>query len=324
MEIKNINIKELITKPAFILFFTLAVIFIVGIFSVGSIVKALLHSRPEVVVPDLEGMRLIDALAQVSEMKFSLQQDGTEFDDSLPAGTILRQHPPTGIKVRTGRAIRVVISKGGKVVFVPSIIGKPVVEAQSILALDGLQVGALTEIYSMEFREGVAIEQDPSSSTVVTKGALVDVVVSKGYPPAGAPLLPDFYSQSAELVRDWAEDVGAQVLITEDEKAVGISGTVVRQDPVPGQPLLRGNKVRITIVPLLAASKGSRFKYSVPADRNDVSVKIMARDNRGESQVYKGDHKGGDEIEVPISVNSTTRFRIYLNDTLEEERVIEP
>jgi len=149
------------------------------------------------------------------------------------------------------------------------------------------------------------------------------VSISKGLPPAGLPLMPDFAGKSADQVRAWAKDVGADVKIKENPRAVGPAGTVVKQDPQAGQPLLEGQDVQITIVPYSSAH-GTRLNFVVPKGMGDVMVRVMARDSRGESQVYEGKHKGGAKLEIPIGVQTTTRFRIYTNDILKEERVVEP
>lgn len=293
------------------------------VFSMNRIMTSVLHSQPEVVVPALEGGDMLEALATVSKLDLSLKQDGTEFDETLPAGTILRQSPPAGMKVRAGRAIRVVVSKGGRVVFVPYIVGRPLAEAQSVLAVDGLQIGSVTEVYSTEFQKSEVVSQSPSSGTVVTRGALVHVEASRGLPPAGAPMVPDFFGQNADAVNEWALGVNAKVRLREDAAAVGVAGTVVRQHPAAGQPLLEGETLAVTIVPLLA-SQGSRVNYQVPSEMGEVTVRIVARDNRGESEVYRGKHAGGGIVEIPISVSAPTRVRIYVDDILQEERVVEP
>src|SRR5439155_186767 len=91
--------KELIRKPWFILLVTAIVLLGVGTIALNRLMIAVLHSRPEVAVPDLEGKSLNEALRISSELGLSLHQEGTEPDESLPAGTILRQHPPSGMSV---------------------------------------------------------------------------------------------------------------------------------------------------------------------------------------------------------------------------------
>ena len=143
-------------------------------------------------------------------------------------------------------------------------------------------------------------------------------------PPSGLPLLPDFIGQASSSVQEWASDVGATVKIKENTKAIGPAGSVVKQEPAPGQPLLAGQDIRITVVPL-SSSQNSRFTYDIPKDAGeDVTIRIMARDNTGESQVYEGKHKGGTKVEIPIGINVTTRFRVYVDDLLKEEKVVEP
>jgi serine/threonine-protein kinase len=312
-----------LNKPWAIL--TLVVFFVLVVMglSVNRIMLALLHSRPEVVVPKIEGKSLMDALQIASSLDLAIQQEGADFDESLPAGTVLRQHPPSGMKVRAGRSLRVIISKGGQVVFIPIVIGKPISEAQSMLATDGIQMGAVTEMYSLEVPKGIVISQNPSSGTVVTRGAMVDVEVSQGMPPAGVPLLPNFVGQSAKEVRDWAQGVGVSVRIKEDMKALGAPGSVIKQDPLGGQPLLEGDDIQITIIPTSSGS-GKRLTYQVPTDIQEAVVRIVARDTKGENQIYEGKHGATSVVDVPVEIQSTTRFRIYVNDVLKEERVIEP
>jgi len=317
------KLLRIMRQPWAIVAFAAVLMALVLGFSINRIMIALLHSRPEVVVPRLEGKNLMDALGIVSPFDLSLQQEGTDFDESLPAGTVLRQYPPPGMKVRAGRAIRVLISKGGQLVFVPAIDGKPIAEAQSVLATDGLQMGAVSESYSTDFAKGTVISQSPSSGTVSTRGALIDVEISKGLPPVGLPLVPDFFGKTPQEAQDWATGVRATVKIKENPKAIGPAGTIVKSDPPAGQPLLEGQELQLTIVPISAGS-GSRLTFEVPKDSPaDSTVRIMARDNRGESLIYEGKHAGGAVVEIPIGINTTTRFRIYVNDLLTEERVVE-
>src|SRR5690348_7935534 len=80
--------KSIIRKPWFILLCAFIIIFSVGALSINRIMDTLLHSRPEVTVPNLEGKSLTESLGIVSPIGLSLKQDGTEFDEALPAGTI--------------------------------------------------------------------------------------------------------------------------------------------------------------------------------------------------------------------------------------------
>ncbi len=319
------KISVFLSKPWVIILITCSVMLSTLVLSMNQIMLTLLHSRPEVVVPDLEKKGLMDALRKASEFHLALEYDGVDFDEGLPAGTVVRQSPAAGMKVRTGRAIRVVISKGGQAIFVPLVTARPLAEAQSMLGMEGLQVGGVTDVFSEEFEEGYVVSQDPSSGTIVTRGALVDLGVSQGPPPAGMPVAEDFVGRPIEDVKVWAESRGVRLDIKEDAKAVGQSGTVVQQDPIPGQPILPKENFKITIVPLLASGQGFRLTYQLPKDApNPSDVKMVARDSRGESEVYNGKHAPGQVVEIPMNVTSTTRVRIYVNGLLSDEKVLEP
>lgn len=313
-----------LSKPWAIILLTVIVLGFVLLLSVNQIMNALLHSRPEVVIPNIEGKSLIDSLKIVSDLDLTLKQDATEFDESLPAGTIIRQAPPPDMKVRTGRAVRVVVSKGGEAVFVPLVLGKGLAEAQSALAVDGLQLGSVKEVFSTDVSAGEIVSQSVSSGTVVTRGALVDIQISKGPPLDGAPIVPDFVGQRIGNARDWADGVGVQIQLKEDPKAAGVAGSVVKQIPSSGQTIQPGGVLKITVVPLIASDQGFRLSYNIPKEEEFANIRIMARDNRGESEIYRGEHNGGDTIEIPMDVNSTTRVYIYVNEVLKDERVVEP
>jgi eukaryotic-like serine/threonine-protein kinase len=314
---------DFVKKPWFIIAVGIFLAFVVFVFSLNQVIGTLLHSRPEVSVPNLEGKGLVDALQTASALDLSLQHESTDYDESLPAGTVIRQLPASGMKVRAGRSIRVVVSKGGQASFVPDIAGKRLAEAQSVLAAGGIQLGAVAEAYSVDLSKGMVIDQQPSSGTVVSRGAMVDITVSKGPPPSGLPIAPDLGGKTADEVNRWSRESKIEVTIREDKSAGGIPGTVVKQVPAPGQPILEEQALIVTIVPL-SGGTASRLTLEVPSDVDTASVRVVARDSRGESEVYEGRHAGGSKVDVPVAVNTTTRFRIYINDILQEERVVEP
>ena len=185
-------------------------------------------------------------------------------------------------------------------------------------------MGAVNEVFSTTFDEKVVVAQYPSSGTIVARGALVDVDVSKGLPPAGAPIVPNFIQQNVENAREWALAVNTKIDVREEASAVGVAGTVVKQSPSAGQPLLVGENLVLTIVPLVASEKASRLSYSMPAGNAEALLRILARDNRGENEIYSGVHNPSEVVEIPIQVSATTRVRIYVDGLLQEERVIEP
>jgi len=313
----------LMKKPWFLIVAVVFLLVVLLTISLNQVMKALLHSRPEVMVPNLERKTISEALEEVSTLDLSLQQDGSEFDESIPAGTVVRQHPSPEMLVRSGRAIRVVVSKGGRVAFIPSVVGIQLEEAQSKLAKEGLQLGAITEMYSESVPTGATISQEPKPGAVAGRGAFVDLVVSKGPAPSDVDIIPDFIGRNVDDLQDWARKSKTKLKITENPKAVGSPGTVVQQNPKPHQPVVDGAASAV-VVPLVSSKQGFRFSYVVPRGEDEVIIRIQARSSKGEFDVYSGKHEGGERIEVPMAIQSTTRVRVYVDGRLDKEEVLEP
>ncbi len=121
--------KSLVTRTEF--FISVLVIAAFAIFMLAWGIEGAIHSRPVQIVPDLKGRSISGVLDMLAPLKLSLIKSGSEFNSSVPIGSILRQRPPAGTKVREGKTIRVVLSQGGETVFTPAISGLPLRNAAS-------------------------------------------------------------------------------------------------------------------------------------------------------------------------------------------------
>src|SRR4051812_5009014 len=82
-----------------------ALLFIVlglGYLSFTWAIGAVIHSRPVVMVPDLNSKSISDALTLLSQAHLGLIKEGEQFDKRYPARTIIRQNPAAGTMVREG------------------------------------------------------------------------------------------------------------------------------------------------------------------------------------------------------------------------------
>jgi serine/threonine-protein kinase len=296
------------------------------LFSVQWALNAMLHSRKEVAVPDIGGKNVEQSLEILSPLGLSLAKDGVEFDENFPAGAVLRQAPPAGLKVREGKVIRVTLSSGGKVSFVPEIVGKTLAEAQNLLRSAGMTPGALSQAYSQAHPEGEILEQTPAAGVVGGRGTMVDFKVSKGPPPEGTLLMPDFVNRPVSLARDWAEENKVKTDVSQESHPEMLSGLVVKQSPAVDAVVAAGQTVSFTVSASTqtAAGKGARWvRYQVPRDGERVKVRFVLRDERGETEVYNASQEPGSLVEVPVTPQGPARARIYVGGVLVEERVLE-
>ena len=85
------------------------------------------------------------------------------------------------MEVSDGDTVSIVLSKGSKQSQVPSIIGFTLTEAERVLEQNNLKLGNIKYEYNDIYKEGIVLNQTPSSGLGdVSEGDKVDVVVSKG------------------------------------------------------------------------------------------------------------------------------------------------
>ena len=118
--------------------------------------------REPLEVQDFTGQTREAATSGLQDIGFTVTAQ-EEFSDSVPAGTVIRQDPASGTKLR-GDAITIVVSKGPDVVQVPDVEGMRKNEAQSTLEAAGLQVQVLFGNGNFEVRA-----QTPSPGSTVKR-----------------------------------------------------------------------------------------------------------------------------------------------------------
>jgi serine/threonine-protein kinase len=293
-----------------------------GIVIFNGLMGWLLHSHEEVAVPSVVGKSVGDALEVLSRSGLTLIQESVEFDESVPAGAVLRQRPNSGMTVRKGRVIRVVVSKGGEKIFVPDVSGKSVSDAQTLITGTGLALGEVAQAYSTVVVRGLVITQVPPAGEVASRGGLVDLRVSKGTPPDNVKLVPDLKNKKLEEVQAWARSAGVSLVVQESTSSAALPGEVIGQNPLPDQALQAGMRIQIFVSPGGHRGNSVQIQYAVPQGSGKAQVRVVARDEAGEHEIFKGDRDPGETLNIPLVPNGPTRVRIYLNDVLVDEKIV--
>jgi serine/threonine-protein kinase len=285
-------------------------------------IEGVVHNRKIEVVPDLKGKSLSGAMSMLSPLNLPLLKEGEEFNGSVPIGSILRQRPAAGTKVREGKTIRVVVSQGGETVFAPSIISLPLRNAEILLRQSQLALGEVTESYSLRLEKGLVLSQDPRAESSVEKNTLVNVVVSAGPPPDGILLMPEFLRKNVAEASQWAERSGVRPAIEKDPGSLFPGGTILEQQPQPDAVVDRSTKVVLKVSARAAVSEASKasFAYQVPQGSSESLVRILLADERGEREIFNGLRHPGSRVEIPLPATGRSRAKIFLNGILVEER----
>jgi serine/threonine-protein kinase len=213
-------------------------IFIVlGLFF-GYLTFMILSYSRTVEAPLLINKTLLEANEELSRLSLYLKIEGEDYDSEIPTGRILRQNIPPGNKVKEKRAIKVVLSKGPKVYYIPYVVNQTLDDAESMLLEKGLKIGKLIYVHSDAIEKNRVVAQRPAPDERVKD--YVTALVSLG-PHKVSYYCPNFVDKDLEIVFRIAKQIGINVE-TEGE------GTIVTgQSPKAGTIIETGDKVVIEL-----------------------------------------------------------------------------
>ncbi len=155
----------------------LVVLSFIGLLS-GHFTFELLSYGRTVEMPGLIGKDIDEAKKILSLSKLNLRLDGEVHDIHIQQGYILRQDIPSGNKVKEGREVGVVLSKGPRIKNVPDLVGKPLNEAETIIKDKGLRINKIIHVYSKFAEKNIILAQRPEPHE--SGGDAFSVIVSLG------------------------------------------------------------------------------------------------------------------------------------------------
>jgi serine/threonine-protein kinase len=168
----------------------------------------------------------------------------TRDDPEVPYGRIMDQAPGPGMRVKTGRTVRVLVSSGVKGRLVPELRGQPVSHARILLSREGIRMGKITYVASHELPDHRVLAAHPAPGAPVGEGEAVHLLVSRGKPER-AYLMPDLRGQFASRVRNRLEGAGLRVEVRPWPGEPRETNFIVEQTPPPGHRVAQGATVEL-------------------------------------------------------------------------------
>ena len=195
---------------------------------------------------DYVGRQLDDVRPELEEQGWKLvvkldRQDGTE------PGEIIVQSPLPGTDLDPGGTIHLTVSEGPGLREVPSLVGKAVAEATSLIEGAGLSVGAVTERHDESVAVGRVLDVriDGSPPEVgVESGTKLDLVVSAG---PTARIMPDLVGLDFEKIDEATEPLGLAVTTRQAYSSSQPAGQVVSTEPEANATVQRGTEIIVTV-----------------------------------------------------------------------------
>jgi serine/threonine-protein kinase len=292
------------------------------------VMRASIHFRKSIPVPDLTNKSIVEAMDILSSYDLGVRKEGSEFSENVPAGTVLRQMPPGGTPVRTGKIIRVVLSQGNESVYVPDLTSQPLRAAEISLRSNFLSLGEVQTRPSVAFVKDAVVAQNPPPRKIVPRNTFVQLIVSAGPPEDGTILVPNFIGRTVDAAKDWSRGTGIKVEVSENRPSPAMEpGMVLAQDILPDAPVDKNGTVRLVLsskegVAPQEANPSRLFRFEVPQSESLKGYVFIAVDNAGTHEVWRGRPQPGTKLSIPIpdNVSASALIRILVNGIITDER----
>ena len=196
--------------------------------------------------PEVVGRDLTDARKILAGANLTLGQISKVNSDAEP-DTVLRQDPVAGTDVSVGTQVNVSVAYK-EMIAVPELRGQSRQEAENILKKERLSLGEVIKRFSDQPEDSV-LWQEPGAGTKVAVGTAVELWVAVSAPVE----VPDVRGREVKE----AEEVLAKLRLRVGQVTKRLSyqpeGTIVRQEPAPGNLALVGTAVDLWVAVRVAA-----------------------------------------------------------------------
>jgi serine/threonine-protein kinase len=189
-------------------------------------------------VPELSNRTVADASLALKPLQAHLVQ-ATENSSSIKAGLILRTEPAAGAWFWRGSDIKVIVSAGPKMVSVPDIHGKNLIDATAALTAAGFKLGSTAEAFN-QASAGSIFDFSGSDGKAIAYGSKVNISISLGPLPA---LVGVSLDTATATLKALGLNVGKTTEVYSDTVAAGSVVGLVQ----PNGPLGKGGSVNLQV-----------------------------------------------------------------------------
>jgi beta-lactam-binding protein with PASTA domain len=190
-------------------------------------------------VPNLIGEKQAQAQVDAAVAGFGIKTVARTAN--RPAGTVLDQGPQPGVELEKNGQILVVVSSGEPELAVPQVTNLTLKAARA--ALTAAHLKAEVQTSTSDKPKDIVLSQSPPSGTKVAKGAKVLLIVSQGQQLV---LVPPLQGMSQERAVSALQQAGLKVTIVQVPSTQKL-GTVVAQNPPPGEKVKKGAVVQLSV-----------------------------------------------------------------------------
>jgi serine/threonine-protein kinase len=197
--------------------------------------------KPDHPVPGLQHDTVAAADAALRPVHLHLSVTGSRYQAGTLRGTILTQTPLSGVRLREGQSVHVVLSLAPQPVAVPTVGDEPLIVAEGQLRVLGLKYTATTQP-STTTPANAVIKSSPPPGAMLVPGQSVTLIVSSGKPFVTVPVIAPS-SFAAEQVA--LQTVGLGATEVDQYSNTVAKGRVIGLSSPPGTRVRQGTVIAV-------------------------------------------------------------------------------
>ncbi|MBL7093346.1 PASTA domain-containing protein [candidate division KSB1 bacterium] len=232
----------------FFIFLFLLLIFLYVIFD-QIIMPVYTRHGQEIIVPDLTNLFFEDAREKLQLMGLKIVEETKKFDvnNIFPIGVVMTQTPKSDSKVKKGRRIYVIVSKGEPSIEMPDLVTKSERNATFLLKNKGLELGEIIYEFSDVFPAGVVADQNIPPATEIKPGMIVDLTISSGRFPDKF-IVPDIVNRNLKDAKKIIFQSGLTLgAISFESRNDLLPETVITQSVQPNLEVTQGDTINLIV-----------------------------------------------------------------------------
>jgi beta-lactam-binding protein with PASTA domain len=285
----------------------------------------IIKSEDTVIVPDLVGKDVVTALEQLTDLQLNTKVNGSEYSRQFPKNHVTYQEPDPGSEIKKDRDIRIIISKGPKNILMPNLISLSERQARMIMEENGISQGHLTHTYFKAVEKDHIIVQLPSSGTMITRGASVDLLVSMGPRPVAykTPELTGLSLDKAVLMIEKVNLTVGEIRSHFDKHKP--RNIIIHQEPLAGYRIRENSPISLVInrhpgktvgAHLHHPLYGSLLQHQVKNGFLKKRIRVEFESEGSAADIFDDYIKPGEEIWVLVPRDQNAIAFIFEDDKL--------
>ncbi len=314
---ENPNMKKVVYIGLPILIIALCIIVFWGSWKITT---KLLGIGTEVVtetgipLPNVVGLTVDEAKKKMDELGVKYEIDD-QYNDTVPQGTVIEQDqaPESKYDAQKTRPVKIIVSKGVKIVKVPKVIGLTYEEAVKELEKYELKSEKIEEA-NLEVEAGIVTKQETKENTEINAGSIVKLHVSTGPEKVTVPSVVDSDVEEAKKTLT-EKKLEVNVIYLEDTSKS--DGVVLKQSIEVGQVVNEGDSITLTVNKIQQIKEGtvninlkSLTGYKEPEKVTETENKTENKDENNKEQKENTENKNVTETAKPKNVS----VRVKVND----------